>query len=562
MAKSVLDLIIKLSKQGNADKETVTGLYKLKSAITSAAVVTGTLVAAGYAVNKAFDETVGLLVEYADKVRRIHDATGVSVEDASKLIQILDDQKISFEQLEKVVAKNGKTYDYSAEGLARMSDEFLELTDSNQQAAYMQARFGKDWISFVPVMKQGSQAIREASDAVDENLVLTEKDTIQTRLWEIQVDNAKDTWDGFMMSIGKGALGALDGSTDAIHENAQAIFEAAKGYSYAGRFATEADKAIWEEALKVAEAEWVKANALDASTTATDAAIPSAEGYAEALKEQAKANTDLLGLISKVGSEEKSYQETAAQLAQERVKIEQERAVAILQGWWEGSEKIKEFDAALDENATKVEENAAKHHEAMGKIQYDLLITRLSVDGLTNEEYAMAEQAGLMFGVFDQASVTTAKNMDDVTQAVQGGLLKLEDMQRVLDMMKTGYTIDVALRILSSMANSPEPDVSTPGAKRRHGGAVGFAGGGIATGPESGHWELLHGNEAVIPLQNGAVPVQMSGSGASSGGGDVYNVTLKVESAVTVMDEQKTQNVLLPYIITGIRQAKAQGAIK
>jgi hypothetical protein len=35
-----------------------------------------------------------------------------------------------------------------------------------------------------------------------------------------------------------------------------------------------------------------------------------------------------------------------------------------------------------------------------------------------------------------------------------------------------------------------------------------FAGGGIAEGPDSGHLAVLHGKEAVIPLQNEKVPIQ------------------------------------------------------
>ena len=38
----------------------------------------------------------------------------------------------------------------------------------------------------------------------------------------------------------------------------------------------------------------------------------------------------------------------------------------------------------------------------------------------------------------------------------------------------------------------------------------GYADGGIATGPESGYHALLHGTEAIIPLKNGAVPVEIS----------------------------------------------------
>ncbi|MDA8163336.1 MAG: hypothetical protein M0022_10625, partial [Desulfobacteraceae bacterium] len=51
---------------------------------------------------------------------------------------------------------------------------------------------------------------------------------------------------------------------------------------------------------------------------------------------------------------------------------------------------------------------------------------------------------------------------------------------------------------------------------RRMGG-YGYAEGGISTGPSSGHWELLHGTEAVIPLKSGGIPVVITG-GQDDGG--------------------------------------------
>jgi len=41
---------------------------------------------------------------------------------------------------------------------------------------------------------------------------------------------------------------------------------------------------------------------------------------------------------------------------------------------------------------------------------------------------------------------------------------------------------------------------------------TGYAEGGISTGPTSGHMELLHGTEAIIPLNNGYIPVQIQGN--------------------------------------------------
>jgi len=49
----------------------------------------------------------------------------------------------------------------------------------------------------------------------------------------------------------------------------------------------------------------------------------------------------------------------------------------------------------------------------------------------------------------------------------------------------------------------------------------GYQSGGISTGPESGHMELLHGTEAIIPLEHGSVPVQLMGISGGSNGEDI-----------------------------------------
>jgi hypothetical protein len=53
----------------------------------------------------------------------------------------------------------------------------------------------------------------------------------------------------------------------------------------------------------------------------------------------------------------------------------------------------------------------------------------------------------------------------------------------------------------------------------------GFASGGISMGPDSGHMELLHGNEAVIPLASGAVPVRLLNGGSA---GPPINLTVQI----------------------------------
>lgn len=57
-------------------------------------------------------------------------------------------------------------------------------------------------------------------------------------------------------------------------------------------------------------------------------------------------------------------------------------------------------------------------------------------------------------------------------------------------------------------------------------GLDGYASGGIATGPDSGYLAMLHGNEAIIPLNNGYVPVQIQ----SNSSDDMKDVKRLLES--------------------------------
>lgn len=48
-------------------------------------------------------------------------------------------------------------------------------------------------------------------------------------------------------------------------------------------------------------------------------------------------------------------------------------------------------------------------------------------------------------------------------------------------------------------------------------GLPSFSGGGIASGPESGYLSLMHGTEAVVPLDRGAIPVRLDNVAANDG---------------------------------------------
>lgn len=73
-----------------------------------------------------------------------------------------------------------------------------------------------------------------------------------------------------------------------------------------------------------------------------------------------------------------------------------------------------------------------------------------------------------------------------------------------------------------------------------------FAKGGIATGSKSGYTATLHGTEAIIPLDGGAVPVQLMG-----GAGMTVNLTYA--PMFSTVDAYELQERLAPFIERGIR---------
>lgn len=90
----------------------------------------------------------------------------------------------------------------------------------------------------------------------------------------------------------------------------------------------------------------------------------------------------------------------------------------------------------------------------------------------------------------------------------------------------------------------------------------GYASGGIADGPDSGHLNILHGKEAVVPLPNGnSIPVDLKGSSSnitinidangssSGGGGDMDQLGKAVAGAVQreLQNQKRAGGILSPY---------------
>lgn len=526
MAKNVLDIVINMVKKGGGDKETVKDLVNLKNHLTNFAAAAGIVVGAGVAIDKALDQTVGKLVEYADKVRTVSDATGISAEDASRLIQVLDDQKISYEQLTGAIARNGKEFDFSINGVAAMSDQYLGLTNQTDKAAFMQERFGKQWLSFVPLMEKGGDAIKKYADGVSEAQIITQKILDDTRKYEVAMDSLNDAKEGVALTLGTKLLPYQKSFYDGINVTIRAM-EIAKERHIS--FAEATDIAGYEI--------WQEQEAMVANQQAAEQQAASLKADEEATRALSQANQEYLGLVSSLTGEIANYNDKQTELASQHDDLLAQKQALLAQGYWPESQAILDVNAKLAENEAAQQKNADEAELAGKRRILSMLEQQLAVGGLNEAETNYLLSKGLEWGVYSQSAV----------DAAQEAMSQVQTLTDQFNAIPTEKTVTIAVNQVMNYFDAPKPTQSQPG---------GFAEGGIASGPTSGHWELLHGTEAVIPLSGGSVPVQLQG--APSGGGDVY-VNLTVSSPMTIMDQQTAQATLLPFIVQGIREAKSRG---
>lgn len=547
MARSVLDIVIKLSKQGGADKETVKGLVQVKSAIMEAAAVAGTLVAAGYTIKKAFDATVGTMVEYADKVRSVQQMTGLQAEESSKLIQVTDDMKISFESLQKVIAKNGDVFDYSVAGLARMSDEYNNLGSAQEKADFMQKRFGKSWGDFVELMEQGSRRITIAADGISEGLILDQKALDSAREYEKTLDELSDTAQGLQVSIGSKLLPVWNDLLKVIQAQMDAGLE---WQDFIPPLALLDNFKKWRDVTKETMTAGQNADAarmtglasMYETADATKELAAATEEETAALKAASEANTTFLSLLGSVNTTYMGYMETTKSLEQERMTLEQEKQALYAQGYTDQSSQIQEVNGKIAENAAATTAAADQFELDNNRIRLGYLERKLTADGiLDDKELLWLTEKGVAWGVYHQTAVAETQAMINEANALIEGLV-------------TEHTFTLSLNAIYSQSGDSTQNNVYGNGSRNAAGTHGFE--PVPAGhPRDTYVALMNSNEEYAVRDKGSTTM------AGGMGGGAVNVTVNINSMINTADREKVKNEMLPVIVDGIRAARASGML-
>lgn len=201
-----------------------------------------------------------------------------------------------------------------------------------------------------------------------------------------------------------------------------------------------------------------------------------------------------------------------------------------------------------EERKVKLAELTAEHDLDTKKIILNLLQQQLAQDGLTTTELNYLLQKGAAWGIYSDTVVTEA----------QAAIQEVQAINDAINTIPADRTFTMSVAVLGA------ENVSGLGAgfgasqwtgKKRAGGGPVAAGEAYLVGE--------NGPELFVSNTSGAIiPNSGTSSTASAGGGGAVSISLVISSPVTILDEERTKTVLLPYIVDGVKQAQARGVLR
>jgi len=506
LGEAVLDLTADASKLDPglaAGKSKVEGSVSgMKSQLSTFGVAAGTMM--GNMAYSAVQSITGSIMsslknsfngymEYANQVRETSRSLGVGAEEASRLIQVADDVTISYQSLStsmKLAQKDG--IDPSIEGLANLSDQYLQLEPGVERTQFLLDKFGKSGAEMGKLMEKGGDGIRTMSESIDDNMILTQKALDQQREYEVGVDALSDAWTGFtyqvMPSIVEGALSVITtlrdwGNTVSIlmdrgtklKDLSLTNIASAFGEAVAQRDAADAITATAranEDATGTFES---STGAVDDNKAAVDAAGKAYDDFKSKIDEVSKANQESERFMQTYSNFQKGYDKDHKKAVDDVADAEKELADARKKygtefvsnakklGFAQSdlNEAIKKYGAnseeafkaqeklnnikdaqgdnfeGLDKVAQKlqdakqgVQDLQASWHENTQKMIYDMVLAKVSVDGLTDAEFNATQDLAVSMGIRTQAEADQAKKMMETASALAAGIAVQEDVMR------------------------------------------------------------------------------------------------------------------------------------
>jgi len=388
-------------------------------------------------------ETGQKFVDYAAQVRDVSRSLGASAEESSRLVQVADDVGISYSALTtslKMAQKDG--IDPSIDGLAKLSDQYLALAPGVERTQFLLDNFGKSGAEMGKLLEQGGAGIREMSAAMDESMILTQEALDQARDFEIAQDAMNDTWDAFTYQVAPPLVNAMTDIINHYRDISTSLEENGYWYTLTHQFSLDdiaAKREASDAALRASESNEVfsgaleeNANALSDNSEAVKAAQEALDEYKDMLDEVSQANKDAESFIQSYADFMDDYAERHAD-AVEKVREAEDELYWVRENnagkdplSWQ--DELGEATNGVNEAKVALQELEASWHESTQKMIYDMVLAKVSVDGLTDAEFKATQDLAVSMGIRSQADADAAKAAMDKATAIADGIALQEDV--------------------------------------------------------------------------------------------------------------------------------------
>jgi hypothetical protein len=508
---------------------------ELEAAQNAASAATGRFYEAlAMLVVNGLKESINATMEYASQVRDLSLASGASAEESSRLIQVLDDYEITANDITAAtrrLTKNG--LEPNMETIAKLADEYVAIQDPIQKNAFLMENFGRAGMGWANALSQGGDKLRALSNDINANLILNEKQIQQTEQYRLAVDELTDTWDGLKVKVGTEVIPVLSDLLLAVSKNIEAgyswrdvvpavalydwavdlkeaheelnpeIDSATQSYMAMAK-AAEKDAKAQEELAKQVEAANEEITKQNESMLAMQERLTGASGQQVAgmayeqfkaammadgtLLDEEKARIDSVGLA--LGTVDELAIDAAA--AMDRLRQDLESGKISEEDYVKQTQAIvAAFDARaaaadnartpLAELVTMAERLNDATEEQIKQTAYQDLKSKLSEGGITDEEAAILERAGVALGIFDQNALNASQNIDKVNEAFGRGLIDLETYAGLIEQISAGIQVinDESLGLTEAVDTS----IGSSGTEGTFGNATGTSGQWVTVPP-------------------------------------------------------------------------------
>ncbi len=508
---------------------------KLKEIGGTAGMVGLTALTMGATIVSAMSKAAAAAQAYDQQVKELMLRTGGTAEETSRLIQTVDDAGISYETLStamRFAVKNG--IEPNIESIARLSTEYLALESPVARGQFLLDKFGRSGMDMARIMDMGGESIMRMSQSVQENLIVTDKAIQQSEEYRVNVDNLKDAWEGYVVLTGNQVIPVISDEIGEINNLISSLQENGYWYTLLHQKTVRHTDAVEENSNTVASSvssytAWAE------SLSSTSAELGATD---EAMKTMSTTNLGLLSSVKTIQAATDSYEASLSTLTTETGMLERQQAAMGTRT----AANAAEWDALSQkmwENNLASSQLARDNELAMKKIAADLYIAKLSVGGLEDAEYKLAIQALITSGQIDQATADMAMNFE---QNLKPEVIKTKDEVRTLGNLAKSLATDYFMNFVASLSVNYS----------------GSGGGGANPAPYSSVEDNSDSpytapTEDYVPGPTQGFAGMSGGSkgGGTSGGGVVINYS----PVLSTMSRDEMQNILLPFIIEGIRQA-------